>query len=140
MDRYLFLPFTVLAVMPLSLLHFSSLSCHFFPITLLFYLALIWLHYLHLLTCPPLPLPLFFPCLSASALLIHPPTYHRLSLRRQHWNMSVCMWISSECAHNFLALGAVCEAIFASVRVLWGRRGRQGWRGEGVQFERVKSI
>lgn len=31
------------------------------------------------------------------------------------------MWISSECAHNGLALGAVCEAIFASVRVLWAQ-------------------
>lgn len=100
----------------------SSLSFHFFwPITLLFYPALIWLHYLHLLTCPPLflllspSLPVCLPQLSSS---VHPHTTGFLFAVSTEIYVCVCGF--HLCVHSGLALGTACEAICASVRVFVG--------------------
>lgn len=102
----------------------SSLSCHFF---LTHYSALLSCPHLaslspspHLSSSLPSPFP-FPPCLSTSALLIRPPTYHRLSLRSQHWNICVCVRVDFICLCTVVLHSAPCVKLSVHLSGFCGR-------------------
>lgn len=127
----------------------SSLSCHFLSYPLLCSSILPSFGFIISISSPVLLSSFSFPLPSLSVYLSSPhPSAHippAFSSQSALKYMCVCACGFHLSVHSGLALGAVCEAICASVRVLWAQhaaaQGARDWvtRG-GMQFERVKSV
>lgn len=119
----------------------SLMSFSFLPITLLFYPALIWLHYLHLLTCPPLflllspSLPVCLPQLSSS---VRPHTTGFLFAVSIETYVCVCVWISSVCAQwsctrrRVWSYLCICQGFVGAARRCTGSQGLSDEGGNAI--------